>query len=1055
MAHCFDAAIADAALRGRLSEPLFAAAVKHAAHCATCRQLLFDMARPDVEVDLGVVQGIQERIRGWRAAARAPVLVRGGLEKGDVVDRWVVIRRVGNTEDGCIYEAFDPQLEGRVVLKQLDLRADDPAAAGLVSISQRLMAIEHPNLVKVVSVGERGGYVYLVYALVKGVPLSQIGAEDPRLILGLFAQAGQGLAAAHAAGLAHGCFSATSCVVGRDGVVRVLDFGIAEALAHRIPPPRETADRIWPGVAATTSNQVKSEDSYIGYFPNLRAPELPAEASVDALVLAAAPAALGARAYAAPEQLLGEPPAPAADQFSFCAALFHQLHGRLAFEGESIAAWLRETLRGRVSVHPVRADVPPSVRSALLRGLRRDPEARFAGMPELIAQLGRRRVPPQSRTRMVLAAAIGGTLTVALVLVLVTLAATGRPRASLGAAPVCEAELVQPWDSLWSAGRQDELRAALGGAGAAGGQQAPVLERRLDERVAAWRGASAELCALPAGRGKECSGRAQDVVRDLEQLVLDDPAGRLARAAAAVDAVPAPQVCAGAAGAGPTLWPAAVLKAEVRRQLGLLGDAERLAQQESGEAGGRGPGLLVRGLVALQRGDLLEGARLLEEATFTAQAAGALDVALAAAVPRLALTCGPSDRALWRNFVEAQVRRARDGIDAAPRRDVIDAAVVASLLCEGGGDEAAQLAQRVAKQRGTEASAATAEAQLALAQALLLRGDPSDAQAAAKNAAGIYDLVYGPHHPATLGALLSVAEADLASGSQATAEATMGRVLVEVRDRKGADPVRARALLLGSRLARARGHADEALALAGKSAQEYEAALGGAHPDLAAALLEGADLLVEADRSGEAEAAYRQVTAILATLGHDHSARLARARAGLQLARLGENPPPDAMESIRLGLALSDGEVDPAIEAWLGMRLGERFGARADYASALLSYRRAVTAFERIGDQRGLASAVVHTALLEAEHGNPSDARSFLERALELGQKLALPEHPRIEAALAKILWSAPQERDRARALALSACAELPESTEEGAALRRWLNRRGVHVQVGSGSRAR
>src|SRR5262249_62199640 len=136
------------------------------------------------------------------------------------------IRSVGGTEDGVIYEAFDPERDDRVVVKQLDLHVEDPATPALMAVAQRLCQFSHPNVLQMLSVGVHAGFVYLVYEFVKGTVLSQTGTDDPRQLLGWFSEAGRGLAAAHEAGIVHGCFSPASCVVGPARPVRVPAFGL-------------------------------------------------------------------------------------------------------------------------------------------------------------------------------------------------------------------------------------------------------------------------------------------------------------------------------------------------------------------------------------------------------------------------------------------------------------------------------------------------------------------------------------------------------------------------------------------------------------------------------------------------------------------------------------------------------------------------------------------------------------------------------------------------------------------------------------------------------------
>ncbi|HEX8107892.1 MAG TPA: serine/threonine-protein kinase, partial [Kofleriaceae bacterium] len=404
VSRCFPASVADDFLHGRLTSEEFARAVKHASGCADCQHLLFAAARPSAEPPAGSMDDIQERLTTWRAARRAPLMPAFPWHKGHAVDRYVIIRSVGGTEDGVIYEAFDPEREHRVVVKQLDLHVADPATEVFVSLARRQCQLSHPALLQMLSVGVHDGFVYLVYEFVKGTTLLDAGGEDPRQILALFAEAGRGLAAAHDAGIAHGCFAATSCVVSRDRRLKVLDFAIGEARIHRVAATKSAHDNDW----TTSSDQVNSEDSYIGYIPS-PSRKRPPSGQFEAIILAAGPNALGPRIYAAPELVLGAPPSPKSDQFAFCAALYHRLYGRPPYTGETIAMWLRELLTGRKIQTPPLPGVPPAVQAALLRGLERDPELRFDRMQTLLGKLGR---PPvrTGRNRTIAAVAIGAAV---------------------------------------------------------------------------------------------------------------------------------------------------------------------------------------------------------------------------------------------------------------------------------------------------------------------------------------------------------------------------------------------------------------------------------------------------------------------------------------------------------------------------------------------------------------------------------------------------------------------------------------------------------------------
>jgi hypothetical protein len=1047
VSRCFPASVADDFLHGRLSSEEFAQALKHASGCGDCRHLLFAAARPSADPPTGSMDDIQERLTTWRAARRAPLMPAFPWHKGHAVDRYVIIRSVGGTEDGVIYEAFDPEREDRVVVKQLDLHVDDQPTEVFVALARRQCQLSHPALLQMLSVGVHDGFVYLVYEFVKGTTLLDAGGDDPGQILALFAEAGRGLAAAHDAGIAHGCFSATSCVVSRDRRVKVLDFGIGEARIHRVAANKSAHDNDW----TTSSDQVNSEDSYIGFLP---ARPRPPSGQFEAIILAAGPNAIGPRLYAAPELVLGAPPSPRSDQFAFCAALYHRLYGRPPYTGETIALWLRELLTGRKLQAPPIPGVPPAVQAALLRGLERDPELRFDRMQTLLGKLGGRRPLRTGRRRTAVAIAVGAAVAAAGGISIAAL----RGGSGAGVEQVCDHSLAG-WDDVWSPARQNEL-AKASGPGAA--DALPALRTRLDGWVGSWRKATHDFCSLPGGRpqASECAARARSAAVDLLQLVQSGGPARLTLAAAAADALPTAEQCASSL-PSPASAPLATVKADLRRRLGMLEEADQLTAGPGDDPAQRGYPTLVRAHTAADRGDLIAARRLFEDAAFEAQASHQSELAAAAALQRLALACSAAERTLWTGYVDAQLHLA----DKALAQPEYHAALAQSLACEGKTAEAMKLRQQVVRALRGDETAAAAAAALELARALLAQGELVEAATAAHSAATIYAQIYGARHPLTQTARLTVAEAQLSSPiSSGEAEQTIGQVLADVGERgeqaphgapgdsgggaggeaprgidhKEPDVLRARALLLQGQLAATRGRRDDALRLVQKATGEYEAALGGTHPELAAALLTAADLLLASGRAPEAEAGYRQVAAIFDTLGQSDSVRLDHARAGIQLARWGDRPPADAADTLQWGLAPTGGTLDPAVTAWIAEQLARRAAARGDQAAALAQYRAAAAAWQQSGDHRGQAAALTESALLAARLHDP-DARALLEEAIHASTTVGAADKPRLQGELAKLLW--PAQRDRARALARAALTDLPGSSSDASDLRQWLKR--------------
>jgi tetratricopeptide (TPR) repeat protein len=270
------------------------------------------------------------------------------------IGRYTVLRALGAGGMGVVYLAEDPQLDRQVALKLLRPGAQGAdEQARLLREAQAMARLSHPNVIAVHDVGFAGGRVFVAMEYVDGGTLSAWLRERPRPvreILRAFLAAGQGLSAAHAAGLVHRDFKPDNVLVGSDGRVRVTDFGLA-----RLQPAPARRER--------------------------PTPDAPAQAVTQAGTL------IGSPAYMSPEQLRGEPADARSDVFSFCISLHEALYGVRPFTGDTVSA-LREAIeQGRLQRPPAGARVPGWLRRALLRGLHPDPAQRPRSMDELLEVL--------------------------------------------------------------------------------------------------------------------------------------------------------------------------------------------------------------------------------------------------------------------------------------------------------------------------------------------------------------------------------------------------------------------------------------------------------------------------------------------------------------------------------------------------------------------------------------------------------------------------------------------------------------------------------------------
>ncbi|HLL81490.1 MAG TPA: protein kinase [Longimicrobium sp.] len=169
------------------------------------------------------------------------------LERGTRVGRYVILEQIGSGGMGVVYAAMDPELDRKVALKLLRSTGNDAPGAPsearvrLLREAQAMARLSHPNVITIHDVGSHFSQVYLAMELVQGTTLTEwLRAKRTwREVVRVFCKAGQGLAAAHQAGLVHRDFKPDNVLVGDDGSVHVMDFGLARAAT------RDEGDRPW------------------------------------------------------------------------------------------------------------------------------------------------------------------------------------------------------------------------------------------------------------------------------------------------------------------------------------------------------------------------------------------------------------------------------------------------------------------------------------------------------------------------------------------------------------------------------------------------------------------------------------------------------------------------------------------------------------------------------------------------------------------------------------------------------------------------------------------
>jgi tetratricopeptide (TPR) repeat protein len=279
--------------------------------------------------------------------------------RGTVVDDQYRIERVlGEGGMGTVYLARDLRLDREVALKL----ARDRSPAALARSTREaltLARLSHPNVVVIYQVGIYDQRLYVAMEYVKGVTARGWVGElrEVSAILELYLAVGEGLAAAHAAGIVHHDFKPDNVLVGDDGRARVADFGLARTAVES-----EAGMRI-----------------------------------------------AGTPAYMAPEQARGEAIDHRADQYAFCASLWEALHQAPVFASDGVATVSvavappsEPGARSLPALGKAAVPIPRHVELALRRGLEPERDARWPSMAPLLAEL--RRDPGRKRRSIALIA---------------------------------------------------------------------------------------------------------------------------------------------------------------------------------------------------------------------------------------------------------------------------------------------------------------------------------------------------------------------------------------------------------------------------------------------------------------------------------------------------------------------------------------------------------------------------------------------------------------------------------------------------------------------------
>ena len=277
------------------------------------------------------------------------------LGAGARVGPFEIIDLLGAGGMGEVYRARDAKLGRDVALKVLpdELSTDTGRRQRLEQEARAASALNHPGIVTVYEIGSCDGVTYVAMELVEGRTLREIladGPVPPKKLLEIGAHTAEALAKAHAAGIVHRDLKPENLMITGDGIVKILDFGLAKLSE---PPSR-----------------------HLSLMPTAVAP--PTEPGT----------VLGTVGYMSPEQASGQPLDFRSDQFALGSVLYEMATGRRAFLRKTVAETLTAIIREEPEpIEQLNQRTPAPLRWIIDRCLSKDRGERYFSTGDLARDL--------------------------------------------------------------------------------------------------------------------------------------------------------------------------------------------------------------------------------------------------------------------------------------------------------------------------------------------------------------------------------------------------------------------------------------------------------------------------------------------------------------------------------------------------------------------------------------------------------------------------------------------------------------------------------------------
>src|ERR1700687_3487325 len=277
------------------------------------------------------------------------------LQMGSRLGPYEILSALGAGGMGEVYRARDTRLSRDVAIKVLPavVASDSERLKRFEEEARSASALNHPSIVTIYDVGQTDGVSWIAMELVDGKTLRELlisGALAVKRLLQLATPVAEGLAKAHEAGIVHRDLKPENVMVTRDGLVKILDFGLAKLTS-----------------TGSGSGEGSNLTTMTGTSPGI---------------------VLGTVGYMSPEQASGEAIDFRSDQFSFGSILYEMATGKRAFQKktpvDTLGAILNEEPQ---AIALISSQAPAPLRWIVERCMAKEPGGRFASTEDLARDL--------------------------------------------------------------------------------------------------------------------------------------------------------------------------------------------------------------------------------------------------------------------------------------------------------------------------------------------------------------------------------------------------------------------------------------------------------------------------------------------------------------------------------------------------------------------------------------------------------------------------------------------------------------------------------------------